>query len=138
MKTSVPKAAAARGFTLIELMIVVAIVAIVAAVAYPSYTESVRKSNRASAKARMTEIAQRQQQYYSERAGSASYTATLTELQYPAGTLKSDSGGHAIAVAAGASGIGTSYTITATPLRSDPRCGNLTLNHLGTFAPADC
>ena len=39
-----------RGFTLIELMIVVAIVAILAAIAYPAYTESVRKGRRAEAR----------------------------------------------------------------------------------------
>ena len=35
-----------KGFTLIELMIVVAIVGIVAAIAYPSYQEQVAKSRR--------------------------------------------------------------------------------------------
>ena len=40
---------AARGFTLIELMIVVAVVAILASVAYPSYVSQVRKGRRADA-----------------------------------------------------------------------------------------
>src|SRR5258706_357182 len=39
-----------RGFTLVELMIVVAIVAILAAVAYPSYLQHIRKSRRADRK----------------------------------------------------------------------------------------
>ena len=39
------------GFTLIELMIVVAIVAILAAIAYPAYTSQIRKTDRSDAKA---------------------------------------------------------------------------------------
>ena len=55
-----------RGFTLIEVMIVVAIVAILAAVAYPSYIESVRKSRRAEARAQLMETAQYMQRFYSQ------------------------------------------------------------------------
>ena len=128
----------ARGFTLIELMVAVVIVSILAAVAYPSYLESVRKSKRASAKARMSEVAGRLQQYYSEAGGGATYTITLTDLQYPAATLYSETRGHTVAVAAGAAGIASSYLITATPVMTDPTCGNLTLDHLGTFLPANC
>lgn len=52
-----------RGFTLIELMIVVAIIAILAGIAYPSYMDQVRKGNRAKAQAFLMDVAQRQQSY---------------------------------------------------------------------------
>ena len=49
----------AQGFTLIDLMIVVAIIAIISAVAYPSYQDHVRKVNRADALNTLAETAQR-------------------------------------------------------------------------------
>ena len=52
-----------RGFTLIELMIVVAIVGILAGIAYPSYMDHVRKGNRAKAQAFLMDVAQRQQNH---------------------------------------------------------------------------
>ena len=52
-----------RGFTLIELMIVVAVIAILAAVAYPSYDRYVTKSRRSDAHQLMTEISSKQTQY---------------------------------------------------------------------------
>lgn len=47
-----------RGFTLIELMIVLAVFAIVASIGYPLYTEQVRKARRADAKASLSDVAQ--------------------------------------------------------------------------------
>lgn len=55
-----------EGFTLIELMIVVAVVGILAAIAYPSYQQYVKRGRRADAKATLTEMAQFMERYYSE------------------------------------------------------------------------
>ena len=52
-----------RGFTLIELMIVVAVVAILAAVGYPSYRDHIARSQRSQGQQFLSDIAQRQEQF---------------------------------------------------------------------------
>ena len=56
-----------RGFTLIELMIVVAIVAIIASIAYPSYQAQVLKTRRADAHASLTDISARLERFMAQR-----------------------------------------------------------------------
>ena len=56
----------AKGFTLIELMIVVAVIAILASIAYPSYQDSVRKTRRADAKEVLLEGAQWMERFFTE------------------------------------------------------------------------
>ena len=53
-----------QGFSLIELMIVIAIIAVISAIAYPSYQESVRKANRADAMETILDTAQRLERCY--------------------------------------------------------------------------
>lgn len=55
-----------NGFTLIELMIVVAIVGILASIAYPSYQESVRTSRRADAKGALIGLSGAMERHYTE------------------------------------------------------------------------
>lgn len=54
------------GFTLIEMMIVVAVIGILGAIAYPSYADSVRKGKRAEARAAVTNLLQQQERYQSQ------------------------------------------------------------------------
>ncbi len=68
---------AARGFTLIELMIAVAIVAIIVAVALPSYRDSVQKGRRAEAMTAFGNIQQAQERW---RSNNPAYTTTLGNL----------------------------------------------------------
>ena len=74
---------AGHGFTLLELMIVVAIVGILASIAYPSYMDHVRKGNRAKAQAFLMDVAQRQQNYLLV---NRQYAATLADLGVTVGT----------------------------------------------------
>ena len=74
------------GFTLIELMIVVAIVGILAAVALPSYQQYIIRGHRAAAQSEMMDIANREQQYI---LSNRVYTATGSDLGY---SLPSDVG----------------------------------------------
>lgn len=68
------------GFTLLELMIVVAIVGILAALAYPGYVEYVRAGRRADAEAALVELASRMERYYSEH---LTYEGAATSADQP-------------------------------------------------------
>lgn len=60
-----------KGFTLIELMIVVAVIAILVLVAFPAYEQYGMKARRADAKTALSELAQRQESYYADNNGYA-------------------------------------------------------------------
>ena len=117
-----------RGFTLIELMMVVAIIGVLAAIAYPSYTEQVKKGRRASVQAIMQTIATRQEQYLLEARQYAATPAILKVI-----TTETDAW-YTVTIAAVAAP--PTYTITATAIGPQASDGNLTLNHIGEKTPA--
>jgi type IV pilus assembly protein PilE len=65
-----------KGFTLIELMIVVAVIGILSAIAYPSYQQYIARSYQAEAKAELLQLAQRLEQFYSNSGNYAGVSCT--------------------------------------------------------------
>ncbi len=119
-----------KGFTLIEVMIVVVIVAILAAVAIPSYQDSVRKTRRADAKEALTRLAALQERYFFTKNNYGS----LNDI----GMADSSQDGHytltvSLSPACGAQPCFTasaSAKLTGTQA-GDTRCRIFSLNHIG-------
>ena len=120
------------GFTLIELMVVIAVIGILASIAYPSYLDHVKKGHRGGAQAHLLDLAQRQQQYFMD---SRSYTATESDL---AVTPTDVSNFYTISITA-SDGPPPTFTITATPKAGTPQASDvtLTINNNGQKTPSD-
>ena len=123
------------GFTLIELMIVVAVIAVLAIIALPMFTEQLRKGKRTEAIQAISDITLREEKWrsftktYATAAsvfGSATaYNDYNTALKYYTITVPTNTA--------------TGYSITATrkgSLANDPKCGNFTMAYasgVGTY-----
>ena len=75
---------AARGFTLVELMVTVAIVSILLSIAVPSYSLYMKQSRRSEAESALMDIAQREQTYLLDQRAYAGSLAALGNYALPA------------------------------------------------------
>ena len=103
-----------KGFTLIELVIVVAVVGILAAIAYPSYQQSVYKSRRSDAMAALQGIQLLQEKWRSSNSTYQATVGTLYDSASTAATVDSAEAFYQTSIKAGTAN-GTEYVALAAP-----------------------
>lgn len=129
------------GFTIIELLIVLAVIGIITAIAYPSYTGYVLSARRADAKASLTAFANAMEQfrtvnrtYVGAGVGGATTGApdpsVFSDRAPVSGTKSYD-----LSIQ---SADGNTFTLSAAPVQADAGCGTLTLDQDGVGTPASC
>lgn len=130
MNLKSPPQNVANGFTLIELMIVIAIVGILAAIAYPSYVESVRRGQRAECRSGLANALQAQERYYTT---NTTYVTNLVTAGYKgySGDNSADSACTLEAAACG-TGIESCVVVTAQTQKGDTGCPTYTLDTTNT------
>jgi type IV pilus assembly protein PilE len=116
------------GFTLIELMIVVAVVALLARIAYPAYMDSVRKARRSDARIALVNASQALERYNTEK--NTYVGATFGPGASDVYKAQSENGYYTLSA-----GVPTlnAYTLTATPAggQAVDKCGSFTLTQAG-------
>ncbi|MDO3508833.1 MULTISPECIES: type IV pilin protein [Ralstonia solanacearum species complex] len=128
-----------RGFTLIELMIVVIVVAILSTIAYPSYTQFVQKSRRTQAKAALMENMQLFERHFAQ---ANTYAASSTDLTHAWNGFRTYSGDAQTSTSYQISAVGCSGSasvdqcveLQAQPPnngKDDPTCGTLVYRSTG-------
>lgn len=119
-----------RGFTLVELMIVVLVISVLAMIAIPSYKSYITRVTRTKATRALMDLAGREERYYY---GNNRYAATLSSVGYNSPYVESNTDSRYYTVSI-PSATSTDYTLQAAPAGAqvnDAQCGTLTLNRAG-------
>ena len=143
------KMKSSKGFTLVELMIVVAVIGILSAIAYPSYTEYVLRGRRAEARTALMDLMQQQERYFTQNgryfsfATDASGVVSTTDangvITSPATVPfkhfsgETASSGHYYLSAAPCAGLALNVCInlTSAPKSTDAGAGTLSFDSTG-------
>jgi len=125
-----------RGFTLIELMIVIAIIGILAAIAVPQYTDYVTRSRRADGQSTLLQVAQELERCYTQ---FSAYNDTNCAVVTSGAVSQTSPEGYYVIAASGTALSASTFTLTATPQGAqathDTDCTTLTVNQLGERTP---
>ncbi|MEY2862462.1 MAG: hypothetical protein RLY58_169 [Pseudomonadota bacterium] len=119
-----------KGFTLIELMIVIAIMGVLAAIAYPTYQDYIKRGNRVDMQSTLIQIATRLEAYKSVNGSYQGAALTNTGIYgytyYPVSGKKTyDLSGSALTLNdTNGDSIADSWVLTATPYSPGPQVGN--------------
>lgn len=116
-----------NGFTLIELMMVVAIIGLLAAIALPQYSDYVVRAKRVEAQGLLLELASFTERFFTE-------TGAYTGVALPFTTSPKEGSNTSYNIAFSVAAAATVFTLTATPTGSqsvDTDCGALSLDQAG-------
>lgn len=131
------------GFTLLELMIVVAIIAIIARVAFTTYTRSVTKSRRIAAEVCLASYASYLERFYTtnlrydqDSSGNAMNNAALSAVNMPCANATTGTGQYYTYSFPAGYPTQSTYQIQAVPTATqsslDSQCGTLSVDQTGT------